>query len=118
MRAMLAEPGLQETVMSTAEMRSVQLTGEFTARPTDEELDLFGITHEGKVRPDNQDHFLIATVPPQVVVHGTSLPNVDDLPLRGTRFGTLALVADGVGGADAGSDAARIAAESVARYVA
>ena len=104
--------------MSTAEMRSVQLTGEFSARPSDEELDLFGITHEGKVRPDNQDHFFIATVHPQVVVHGSSLPNVDDLPLRGTRFGTVALVADGVGGADAGSDAARVATEAVARYVA
>jgi protein phosphatase len=103
--------------MSTAEMRSVQLTGEFSARPSDEELDLFGITDAGKVRPDNQDHFLLATVHPQVVVHGSSLPNVDDLPLRGTRFGTVALVADGVGGADAGSDAARVATESVARYV-
>jgi serine/threonine protein phosphatase PrpC len=104
--------------MSTAEMRYVQVTGEFSSRPSDEELDLFGITHEGKVRPDNQDHFLVATVHPQVVVHGTSLPRVDELPLRGTRFGTVALVADGVGGADAGSDAARVATEAVARYVA
>lgn len=104
-------------LMTTAEMKSVQVTGELGARPADEELDLFGITHEGKVRPDNQDHFLLATVHPQVVVHGTSLPDVDRLPLRGTRFGTVALVADGVGGAAAGSDAARLATESVARYV-
>ena len=104
--------------MSTAEMRFVQVTGEFASRPSDEELDLFGITDAGKVRPDNQDHFLIATVHPQVVVHGSSLPGIDDLPLRGSRFGTFALVADGVGGADAGSDAARVATEAVAKYVA
>jgi serine/threonine protein phosphatase PrpC len=103
--------------MTTAEMQSVQVTGDSGRRPTDDELDLFGITHEGKVRPDNQDHFLLATVHPQIVVHGTSLPEVDTLPLRGSRLGTFALVADGVGGAAAGSDAARVATESVARYV-
>ena len=103
--------------MTIAEMQSVQVTGELGRRPTDEELDLFGITDPGKVRPDNQDHFLLATVHPQVVVHGTSLPDLDALPLRGTRFGTVALVADGVGGAAAGSDAARLATETVARYV-
>ena len=30
----------------------------------------------GKVRAENQDHFLLCTVHPQVVVHGTSLPNI------------------------------------------
>jgi serine/threonine protein phosphatase PrpC len=103
--------------MATAEMQTIQVTGESGRRPTDEELDLFGITDAGKVRPDNQDHFLLATVHPQVVVHGSSLPDVDTLPLRGSRFGTVALVADGVGGAAAGSDAARLATETVAKYV-
>ena len=103
--------------MTTAEMLIARVTGEAGRRPTDDELDLFGITHEGKVRPDNQDHFLLATVHPKIVVHGTSLPDVNSLPLLGTRFGTFALVADGVGGAAAGSDAARLATEAVTRYV-
>jgi serine/threonine protein phosphatase PrpC len=101
----------------TAEMLSFQVTGEQGRRPTDDELDFFGITHEGKVRKDNQDHFLLATVHPQIVVHGTSLPDVNSLPLLGSRLGTFALVADGVGGAASGSDAARLATESIARYV-
>jgi len=88
-----------------------------SVRPSDEELDLFGITHQGKVRKDNQDHFLISTIHPQAVIHGTSLPNVDGLPLRGTRLATLLVVADGVGGAAAGSEAARLATESITRYV-
>jgi serine/threonine protein phosphatase PrpC len=86
-------------------------------RPKDEELDLFGITHQGKVRHENQDHFLVSTVHPQLVIHGTSLPNPENLPLRGTRFATVMVLADGVGGAASGSEAARLATESVMRYI-
>jgi serine/threonine protein phosphatase PrpC len=86
-------------------------------RPADEELDLFGITHPGKMRSENQDHFLVCTVHPQVVIHGTSLPQPEALPLRGTRLATLLVVADGVGGAASGSDAARLATETITRYV-
>lgn len=87
-------------------------------RLRDNELDLFGLTHPGKIRSENQDHFLVSTIHPEVLIHGTSLPDVDQLPLRGERLATLILVADGVGGNDAGSEAARIAAETVTRYVA
>lgn len=86
-------------------------------RPLDSELDLFGLTHRGKVRRENQDHFLLATVHQQVVVHGTSLPSPQTLPLRGERLGTVMLVADGVGGGAAGSEASRLAVEAIARYV-
>jgi serine/threonine protein phosphatase PrpC len=86
-------------------------------RPADDELDFFGLTDRGKVRPDNQDQFLVSTIHPQVVIHGTSLTNTDGLPLRGTRLATLLLIADGVGGAEAGSEAARVATEAVTRFV-
>lgn len=87
-------------------------------RPRDTELDLFGLTHPGHVRAENQDHFLLCTVHPQVVVHATSLPGMDMLPMRGQRLATLMLVADGVGGGVQGGEASRVAAESVTRYVA
>jgi len=86
-------------------------------RPSDDELDFFGITHQGKIRVENQDHFLVSTVHPQLVIHSTSLPDPDSLPLRGTRLATVLVLADGVGGARAGSDAARLATEAVTGYV-
>jgi serine/threonine protein phosphatase PrpC len=87
-------------------------------RPKDLELDLFGLTHIGRVRKENQDHFMLCTVHPQVVVHGTSLPNADALPLRGERLATYMLVADGVGGGAGGGDASRLAVEAIMQYVA
>lgn len=86
-------------------------------RPSDEEVELFGITHTGRVRKVNQDHFLLATVHPEIVVHGSSLPDLATVPLRGERLGTVMLVADGVGGADDGGTAAKLATESITRYV-
>ena len=86
-------------------------------RPRDDELDLYGLTHPGRVRSENQDHFLLCTVHPQVVIHGTSLPSTDDLALRGQRLATIMLVADGVGGSAAGSRASRLTTEAVTRYV-
>jgi serine/threonine protein phosphatase PrpC len=87
-------------------------------RPRDDELDLFGLTHPGRVRTENQDQFLLCTVHPQVVIHGTSLPDTDSLALRGQRLATIMLVADGVGGSAAGSRASRLATEAVTQYVA
>jgi protein phosphatase len=88
------------------------------ARPRDSELDLFGLTHPGRVRRENQDHFLLGTVHPQVVVHGASLPDVDQLPLRGERLATIMLVADGVGGGTGGEEASRLAVSTITRFVA
>lgn len=87
-------------------------------RPRDDELDLFGLTHPGLVRHENEDHFLLCTVHPEVVVHGTSLPEIEAIERRGQRLATIMLVADGVGGSSAGSRASHIATEAVTRYVA
>jgi protein phosphatase len=88
-----------------------------SVRPTDDEIDLFGITDTGLVRKDNQDHFFIAMVHPQINVVGTSLPSDCGLPLRGSRLGTILMVADGVGGSADGGTAARLATMAVADYI-
>ncbi len=88
-----------------------------TPRPKDNELDMFGLTHIGHVREENQDHFLLATVHPQLMMHGTSLPDTQSLLTPGQRLASILLVADGVGGSAAGSEASRLASEAILRYV-
>src|SRR4029078_5491811 len=107
------------SIANSSEQRHAKPMSEATAmmRPKDNELDLFGITHQGKVRKENQDHFLVSTVHPQLVIHGRTLPAPENLPLRGSRFATVLVLADGVGGAASGSEAARLATESVRRYI-
>jgi serine/threonine protein phosphatase PrpC len=86
-------------------------------KPRDDELDLYGLTHQGLVRRENQDHFLIGTLHRELALHGTSLPAMDQLLLRGDRFATFAVVADGVGGVAGGAAASRRAVETIAQYV-
>ena len=103
--------------MAETQGRSATTSAEFGARPRDDELDLFGITDTGKVRAENQDHFLIATVHPQLLIHETSLPAPQSLPVHGTRLATVMLVADGVGGSTGGREASQLAVEAIMRYV-
>jgi protein phosphatase len=86
-------------------------------KPFDDEIDVYGLTHAGKVRPDNQDHFLICALRKQMVIHQTSLPQTQHLMAGPERLAFLAMVADGVGGGARGEEASRIALEAVTQYV-
>jgi protein phosphatase len=87
-------------------------------KPSDDEIDVHGLTHVGKVREDNQDHFLIASLHRQMRVHQTSLPDAASATTDTDRLAFLAMVADGVGGGRAGAEASRFALEAISRYVA
>jgi protein phosphatase len=85
-------------------------------RPRDEEIDVFGMTHAGKARTENQDHFLICSIQKTLEVHATSL-DTSEFPRRGERLAFLGVVADGVGGHAGGEEAARVAVGEIAGYV-
>lgn len=86
-------------------------------RPQFSQIDAWGLTHPGKVREDNQDHFFLGSLARGVAVECTSLG------LSGTgmdfahRLASLAVVADGVGGSAGGEEAARTAVRGLVNAV-
>ena len=80
-------------------------------------LESFGLTDTGRVRPANEDHFIIASLQRSLEVRQT---NVDDRTLfdrlRGPKA-YLYAVADGVGGAAGGRLASGMAVETIVEYL-
>jgi serine/threonine protein phosphatase PrpC len=85
-------------------------------RPQTTEIDVFGLTHPGHVRPNNEDQFLIASFHKTMQVHGTSLPVKSLGDLTSESRGYLCAVADGVGGRPGGEHASGTALLALAQY--
>ena len=86
-------------------------------KPRDEEIDVFGITHRGLVRPTNQDHFLVGSLRQRFTVRQSSLEDFSQLPLGDDRLASLIVVADGVGGGRKGGEASHLAVELLTKYI-
>lgn len=81
-------------------------------KPLPSEIDVFGLTHRGHVRPTNADHFLVAGFHRAMRVHATSLSG-DPLQLSKYSRGYIFLVADGVGSLVHGAQGSEHAVESI-----
>jgi len=86
-------------------------------RPRDDEIDIFGLTDRGKVRSENQDHFIIGSLRRRISIRQSSLP-LDQIPLGEERVASFMMVADGVGGGLKGEQASRMALEVTTKYLA
>ena len=86
-------------------------------KPREDEIDVHGVTHPGKVRKDNQDHFVLCSLRKQLVLRFSSIPDAAELMTESERLASLAMVADGVGGAARGETASRMALQAVTHYV-
>ena len=95
-------------------------TGEFQAiadrDPPQVRIKFGGLTDTGKVRGNNEDHFLVARLSKSMQVCKTSLPGEGKTQLS-EEEGYLVVVADGMGGAAAGERASALAVGSVESFV-
>ena len=87
-------------------------------RPRNNELDVYGLSHVGKIRKENQDHFLMVNINKRMEVIKTNLTKEDHLIPEGEqRMAYLAMVADGVGGGTGGGEASATALQAIMEYV-
>lgn len=85
-------------------------------RPSQDQYDVFGMSHPGLKRAENQDHFLIASLHKALAIYGTSLPR-ESIPIISRPRGLIALVADGVGGSTGGQEASQTTVATITRYL-
>lgn len=86
-------------------------------KPLLSQVDVYGCTHRGLVRPTNADHFLVASFHRAILVHAASVP-ADSLPaFSPDSRGFVFLVADGVGSMANGEQGSARVTEMIARYL-
>lgn len=93
-------------------------TGEFipvASPPPRVNVDCAGRTHAGKVRSNNEDHFLVAKLAKSMRICASSLP--EDRTQFSDEEGYLMVVADGMGGVAAGEEASALAVQTVEDFV-
>jgi serine/threonine protein phosphatase PrpC len=86
-------------------------------RPTSNNIDVFGLSDRGRVRSENQDQFLIASLHKLLRVHQSSLPPEDITTLVSESRGFILLVADGVAGRPDGQAASSTVVKTIAHHV-
>jgi protein phosphatase len=95
-------------------------SGAFVLGASDDQrrrLESFGISHVGKVREGNEDHFVIASLQRSLEIRQTNLEDRSVLdPLCGPKA-YLYAVADGVGGQEGGRLASGITIQTIVEYL-
>jgi protein phosphatase len=81
-------------------------------------IDAFGLSHTGKVRSANEDHFAVMTLRKSVELRASNLQDASIVDRLQKPEVTIMIVADGVGGAVGGKIASGVAVRSVVEYLA
>ncbi len=87
-------------------------------KPRHGDIDAWGLTHIGKVRKENQDHYFLGSLSRGVVVDRTSLrSDAQAVVVEPERLASLAIIADGVGSGGGGEHASRTAVQALVQEV-
>jgi serine/threonine protein phosphatase PrpC len=84
--------------------------------PTLRPVELGALSHQGRVRPNNEDHYLVARLSRSFESLMTNVPD-GDVPKQVQESGYGMLVADGMGGMAAGEVASRLAIQTLVQIV-
>ncbi|HSM03168.1 MAG TPA: PP2C family serine/threonine-protein phosphatase [Longimicrobiales bacterium] len=88
------------------------------ARPGFIDIDAWGVTHVGKVRQENQDHFFAGALARDGGIRIVTAEEESRAPAGLDRVASVGVVADGVGSLAGGGEAARIAVRDLLEAVA
>jgi serine/threonine protein phosphatase PrpC len=80
------------------------------------QVDLAATSDRGRVRPANEDHYLVVRFGRELETLLTNLPD-GDVPARSEETGYGMVIADGIGGSAAGEVASRLAIQSLVNLV-
>ena len=88
------------------------------SKPRQADIDAWGLTHVGKVRKTNQDHYFLGSLSRGIVVDQSSVGSDIRQSMEPERLASFAMVADGVGSVGGGEEAARCAVLALLQEVA
>ncbi len=92
-------------------------TGSGVRKPRHSDIDAWGLTHPGKVREDNKDHYFLGSLSRGVVVDRTSLSDDPQSVVEPERLASFAMIADGVGKGAGGEAASRMAVQALIQHI-
>lgn len=79
-------------------------------------IECYSVSDPGRVRPTNQDQYLIGDLAKSILIQQSGLDRPDHSRQMGYPLGKLLVVADGMGGMGGGNVASSVAVEAVVSY--
>lgn len=86
-------------------------------KPRHSDIDAWGLTHPGKVRKENKDHYFLGSLSRGVVVDRTSISGDPQSVVEPERLASFAMIADGVGKGAGGEEASRLAVQALVQHM-